>query len=412
MSCVLLTTASTKAAAPATLTAAEVDALNSKAKTMVETLNVVQGIAIYEQIYESTKDPKYLYNIGYLYEDTGQFDMAWDFYQRFLLAWPGAPNAKKLQSYMGELKGKLETDYVLVHVFTTPPGARITVVTSENERKPSGVTPMSTWMPFGDVTLRVTLEGQQTLNKQINVKPRKSQRLRMNLTPIAKATDLSVGAVGPGTTLAIDGKYQGKLSAGQRIPLSPGVHTLTLTLSDGTQRTHSLIVKDDTVSPAPPAEFWTSPETEPSSEGTVSDVSADLSASSSASSGVGQIPLGVWITGSVAVASASIAATFMALAHGSAEEARRYMGDVQTEVDANNLSGADAAHSQWEDADATATTQQTLSIALFSAAGAAAAASLIWWLVDTPASEVNSNEARLTPIILHDGLGAQATWSF
>jgi hypothetical protein len=404
----------------ADLSKAQVKSLVQQAKTMVATENVVQGIAIYEQIYDGTKDPKYLYNIGYLYEDTGQLDMAWDFYQRFLLAWPDAPNGKKLQNYLGELKTKLEVDYVLVHVFTTPPGAAITVVTSENERRPSGVTPMSTWMPFGEVTLKVSLKGHEAFEKTITVKPRKSQRLRMNLKEIAKATDLRVGPIGPGTALAIDGETQAGLSAGQTIPMSPGAHTLTLTLADGTQRTHQLTVDGDTLAPSPPADFWTPRSAAGAANGQVSGTSADLSASSSASPGLSDVPLGVWITGSVAVATASVAAVLMAIAHGSADEARGYMGTLNDEVAANNGPASDVAWRQWSDADATASAQQTASIALFVAASAAAATSVIWWFVDTPSGGVDAPhqadlspiKAGLSPIILHDGLGAQATWRF
>ena len=65
----------------------------------------------------------------------------------------------------------------------------------------------------------------------------------------------------------------------------------------------------------------------------------------------------------------------------------------------------------WKDHDDQAAMLQTVSIVLFSVAGAAAVTSVVWWLVDTP-PDAGASEALVTPILLDDGLGAATTWSF
>ncbi len=317
-----LWTATALAEAPAALSPAEVKALTDKAKTMVATQNVVQAIVIYEQIYEGTRDPKYLYNIGYLHEDSGQLDMAWDYYQRFLLAWPDAPNAKDLQTYLGELAGKLREAYVLIHVFTTPPGATVAVVTEEATRTPSSVTPMSTWMPFGPVTLRLTHEGYEPLEKAITVKAGKSQRLRLALTKRVVPGVLTIGSMPPDATLTLDGTPQTRVVPGGTLTLQPGKHTLTLTFADGTRRAGTVTVTDGQASPLP-TDWWSAPlagTTTTFGTGT----GADLSATASAPEVGGGVPMGTWVTGASAIAFAIAATTVQVLAQGQyvvAEEA-------------------------------------------------------------------------------------------
>ncbi|MDP6944772.1 MAG: PEGA domain-containing protein, partial [Myxococcota bacterium] len=233
----LLTPVSAQAKGPAKLAPAEIEVLVKKAKTLVATRNVVQALAIYEQLHEATGAPKYLYNIGYLYEDMGQLDVAWDYYQRFLLAWPDAPNASELQTYLGELAEELGKAYVLVHVFSAPPGASVEIVTDEGTRQPSGVTPMSTWMPFGKVLVRLRLEGHAMLDKKITVKRRKSQRLRLTMEPLAQPGFLTCGEMEEGMALSVDGKVRPDATTGARLSLPPGEHTLVLTLADGSERT-------------------------------------------------------------------------------------------------------------------------------------------------------------------------------
>lgn len=396
------------AAEPDKLSAAEVEALTKKAKTMVATKNVVQAIAIYEEIYNATADPKYLYNIGYLHEDTGQLDMAWDYYQRFLLAWPDAPNAAELQTYLGELAGSLSENYVLVHVFTQPAGASVEIVTEEATRSPSGVTPMSAWMPFGEVLVRLSREGHQVLEETITVKAGKSRRLRLALEPLPQPGTLTLGPMADGARLTVDGK----VATGAELSLPPGEHTLALTLPDGTKRTATVTVADGTVSPVP-EDFWGVPDAAPASDAkTSTDGVADLSAV--ASDADWPVPMATWITGATSVAATIAGTTVLIMAHGEADEAQRaHTAWSEPYVAAGNQWTQESArlYDVWKGQDDEAQMLQTVSVVLFSVAGAAAVTSLVWWLVDTP-PDAGASEALVTPILLDDGLGAAATWSF
>lgn len=401
------------ASTPTTLSPAEVKALTDKAKTMVATQNVVQAIVIYEQIYDGTRDPKYLYNIGYLHEDSGQLDMAWDYYQRFLLAWPDAPNAKDLQTYLGELAQKLREAYVLIHVFTTPPGATVAIVTEEATRTPSSVTPMSTWMPFGPVTLRLTHEGYEPLEKKITVKAGKSQRLRLTLTQRVVPGVLTIGSMPPDATLTLDGAPQTRVVPGGTLTLQPGKRTLTLTFADGTRREGVVTVADGKVSDLP-LDWWAAPAPPPSTPGDASGTGADLSASASAPSGDTSIPLGTWITGAAALglAAAGIAVQVMASDQFTvAEQANADFYAVWDDSLAEQPESTHALARTWQDEDQTYQTLQTTSAVLFGVAGAAALTSVIWLLVDTPSGDAQ-DAARIAPLIAPGRLGAAATWSF
>jgi hypothetical protein len=386
------------------MSAAEIEALLDKAETLVATRNVVRALEIYERIYVATGATKHLYNIGYLYEDMGELDRAWDYYQRFLLEWPQAPNAKELQGYLEELAEELGRTHVLVHAFTTPPGASIEIVTRSDSRRPFGVTPLSTWMPLGKVLLRLNLDGHEALEKKVVVKRRRSQRLKFKMKAVPKPGILICGEIPEGATLSVDDTHRPDAITGAKLSLEPGKHQLSLTLSDGTVRRATVAVADGVVEGIPGA-WWPNRADDAAAhlnEPEVNLVGATVSL---------ELPVGVWVTGSVALVTAVSAGVVLGLAHDSASQAQGSLALLTQHHNAGQKADADQEHAIWSSLSEDADSLESISIALFTVAGAAAIGSVVWWLLDG-SSPPSADAAFVTPLIFDDGLGAAATLRF
>lgn len=392
-----------------TLSKKEIEALNKRAKTMVATQNVVAAIAIFEEIFASTNDPKYLYNIGYLYQDSGQLDVAWDYYQRFLMEWPDAPNAEDLQTYLGELAQTLKKSHVLTHLFTDPAGASVTILADDITRKPSGVTPLSVWLPRGPVTLTFKRDGFQPLKKNWMVGDKRAPRLRLALTPEPAGASLTLGAIPEGTTVLLDGEALEQAATGQVLTLKPGSHTLTLRLANGDERSASLIVTGETLSGLDPG-FWSSETSTPTALEAVSGDPTTLS--TSAETSTWKTPIGSWVLGGVSLAAAIGGSIVMALGTDAASQARNAADAMYAE--SNSIDTNNSLYLDWQSQSDQADMMSVTSYALYGVAGAAAIASLAWALSDNLAEGPRAarNDIKVLPSLSPAGGGAHVTWSF
>lgn len=69
---------------------AQVDALNAKAVEKFQAKEYEEAVALFEQAYALRPEPNYLFNIGRIYEESGNLVKSVEFYERFVKE-PGVP---------------------------------------------------------------------------------------------------------------------------------------------------------------------------------------------------------------------------------------------------------------------------------------------------------------------------------
>jgi len=123
--------------------------------------------------------------------------------------------------------GSLEVQQGAVHIGTLPSGAHVFI-----DGSPKGSTPIDTKLAYGDYTVKLQLEGYDTIERQVHV-DRDKVDVRNDLQPTPKTASFIVvleGAVG--AMLTVDGTKVGPLPA--TVKLTEGPHKFTVESPSGT----------------------------------------------------------------------------------------------------------------------------------------------------------------------------------
>ena len=123
--------------------------------------------AAFEAAYEADARPKYLFNLGKVYQKLGALDRAVVYLERYLEAAPDAKDHDKVERLATLLQTRLTKTRSLVRVTTIPEGAVASLRGTDFSE--NGVTPLAVWVPFGRIEIAVELEGYATRRRAVVV---------------------------------------------------------------------------------------------------------------------------------------------------------------------------------------------------------------------------------------------------
>lgn len=121
------------------------------------------AIPLFEEAFEMGAPPVALYNIARCYESLGKFEMAVDYYQRYVDA-PGVEDAEDVKPVIKELKAKPSP----ITLATEPPEADVSEVMSDTTKNKLGTTPLEFSAKVGSHTYLIEREGYKS--KKITLK--------------------------------------------------------------------------------------------------------------------------------------------------------------------------------------------------------------------------------------------------
>jgi len=137
------------------------------------------AIAAFEAAWEADPLPRFLFNLGRCHERAGHLARAAHYFQRYLREAPDAADAGKVEALVKVLRVKLKKQFGEVRVATRPAGALVQVTGGDESAE--GLSPFSEWVPFGEYSLAIRLEGYLPHQRTIVVKPRSPIDLRLRL---------------------------------------------------------------------------------------------------------------------------------------------------------------------------------------------------------------------------------------
>lgn len=331
---------------------------NPEAKRLAREAAQHYGAGRYEQAAEGFRQahevdgaPVFLFNIGRCMERLGRPADAIAYLERYLIESPRARNKDAVEQLLGDLTALVSTTMGRVRVVSDPSGASVFFDDAETAL---GQTPLSRWVPAGAHTLRFELHGHLPAERPVDLAAGDRADLRVRLTSRDAPGELVLLGAPAGATIEIDAA---PLALARTYSLAPGQHTLTVS-SEGSlpwSATFDIAPAGSTVVTVPAGALAVLPVPEP----TLAAEDAGF-----------EVPVGGWIMGALALASAGAAVAFHVLAFEDARQARDYASDP----------GADRA--RWEELGGQAEEKLLIAEIGYGVAGAAALAAIVWTVVD------------------------------
>ena len=143
------------------------------------------AIVAFELAYQAWPQPKYQFNIGRCYENTGDLFKAMEHVQAFVDAVTDEAERQDAQDLYAILRGKLMRTSGELVVRSTPPGA--TVKLEADGKTVTGETPLTRWLAAGTWKPEVSFDGHETARDEVAVAVGKTVTRELELLDRAAA---------------------------------------------------------------------------------------------------------------------------------------------------------------------------------------------------------------------------------
>ena len=160
--------------APATTLASPEDAqaLLRKAEAAIQENDTARAVLFLEQAYAADPDPRYIANLGVVYQRSGQYGRAAEAFERYLATDPDPLKRKAAETTLAQLRPQ-------GLIVSTPAGAEVII-----DGEPAGNTPLRTRLLAGPHTVRLNLDDHISQDAALTVDVGQSFQLERVLEPV------------------------------------------------------------------------------------------------------------------------------------------------------------------------------------------------------------------------------------
>lgn len=159
--------------APAGATPAEGEALLMKAEAAIREGDATRAVLFLEQAYAADPDPRYIANLGVVYERSGQYAEAAEAFERYLASDPEPSKRAAAESALARLRPE-------GLIVSRPSGAAVFI---DGAPEPAGRTPLRTRLLAGPHTVRLALDGHLPADAALAVEAGQGFQLERALAP-------------------------------------------------------------------------------------------------------------------------------------------------------------------------------------------------------------------------------------
>jgi hypothetical protein len=183
--------------------------------------------AAFYALYESTKNPRILFNVAVCEKDMGRFARAIELYQRELAEGKDVLAPDEVADVKAQISA-LERFVAQLTIEVNEPGAEVFV----DDTKVSPITgPIS--VQIGERRVRATKPGFAEATQTIDMKPGASEKVSLKLLPINRTSLVTISVTGPQSAdVLVDGRVVGQASPGKpyqgQVAVSPEPHKFSV----------------------------------------------------------------------------------------------------------------------------------------------------------------------------------------
>lgn len=171
---IALCTAVALAPAAATATPEEAEALLRKAEAAIQENDTAKAVLFLEQAYVADPDPRYIANLGVVYQRSGQYAAAAKAFERYLETDPDPLKRKAAETTLAQLRPE-------GLIVSRPAGAEVII---DGADEPAGVTPLRTRLLAGPHTVRFNLDDHISQDAALTIEVGQSFQLERDLEPV------------------------------------------------------------------------------------------------------------------------------------------------------------------------------------------------------------------------------------
>ncbi len=162
------------APAVAAATPAEAEALLRKAEAAIQENDTAKAVLFLEQAYAADPDPRYIANLGVVYQRSGQYAAAAQAFERYLATDPDPLKRKAAETTLTQLRPE-------GLIVSRPAGAEVII---DGADEPAGITPLRTRLLAGPHTVRFNLDDHISQDAALTVEVGQSFELERALEPV------------------------------------------------------------------------------------------------------------------------------------------------------------------------------------------------------------------------------------
>lgn len=157
------------------------------------------AVAAFEAAYEADPLPRFLYNLGRIYEKRESYAQAIRHLERYLESSGEIDDREDTTARIMLIEIKLKKSRSLVEIDTEPSGALVQLQGAKGEFEQQA--PMRDWLPFGEYAMTLSLEGYESFSKKVVVQPKTQFSLTVPLEEAEpfRPTSPTLVEVGPAT---------------------------------------------------------------------------------------------------------------------------------------------------------------------------------------------------------------------
>lgn len=159
-------------ASPALADPAEGQKLLDQAESAIRAGDTTRAVLFLQQAYAADPDPRYIANLGIVYERSGQYAEAVAAFERYLESNPEQSKRSAAESALARLR----PEGVIV---STPSGAEVRI-----DGEAAGQTPIRTRLLAGAHAVAANLDGHLDEEAALRIEPGEAFRLELNLRPV------------------------------------------------------------------------------------------------------------------------------------------------------------------------------------------------------------------------------------
>jgi tetratricopeptide (TPR) repeat protein len=230
--------------------------LNVQAKKIIKTQSE-EAISLWTEAMKLSPDPRYIYNIAVAYEWLKRKDRALEYYQKYLIMAPDAPDKEEVSKIIENLKKAVSQTMCEVSVEASPADVRVSV---DGVSRGEAGGKASFWLSSGMHILKFEKEGYVAEEHRIDLKQSESLSMQVTLNPVERFGSADILGNEAGADVSLDNAPAGKTPVSD-LKLKEGSYKISISKKGFKPQSHEVQIKADTkivlnfmlepVSPAP-----------------------------------------------------------------------------------------------------------------------------------------------------------------